>query len=249
MTFQTDQVKVVLLRTQIAENAGFVARSLKAFGYRKLALVAPEFSLDTSSAVYKTASGAAEILENTAVYTHLNEAVADCHRVVGFSRRGHQFTRQRMELRDWVGSIDGWGAQENLALLFGPEDFGLSNEDKHVCETLVYIPTAAETLSLNLAHAVSIVLYELSKNTILPVPSETLNENNAPITASDEQRLMQVLEGLLESNSFFKSGRKPYQIEAVRALLQRLHLSRDEYHTAMGVMNALVRGAAKNGED
>ena len=246
MSDSLSSIQIVLVRPQIAENVGLTARSMKAFGVDSLVLVAPEFSWGKSSAAYKTASGAAEILDTLRLCDTLAEAAAACRRVVGFSRRTHRFARPRLELTAWAEQVQAERAEGEIALVFGPEDSGLSNEEKRLCEWVVTIPSAAESLSLNLAQAVTVVLYELFRTGATAVSPKTEEGelcSNAlrPATHADLQRVMEHLTLLLDHTSFFKPGRREFQMEAVRNLVFRLQLSEDEIHTVMGILRTLSR--------
>lgn len=230
-------VDVILVRPQIPENAGFVARSVKAFGAGDLVLVAPAFPLDTASPAYKTASGAAEVLGSAGMFSNLEEAAAPYHHVAGFTRRGYDGDKPHMELTAWADGVREQTPNTRTALVFGPEDFGLSNQDRHLCTHLVTIPLAAETLSLNLAHTVTIALYEVTRGEIQTSVAETAP--TPPATHADLQRLTARLVEILDQTHYFKAGRRARQVEKLRSLVQRLGASRDEYSMVMGVLGAL----------
>lgn len=245
MTYSLKNIDVVLVRCQIPENAGFAARSLKAFGFGCLILVNPEFDFHPGSPAYKTASGATDVLDCVKIYATLNEAVAKHHRVIGFSRRPYQYARPRMDLSSWVESTPEYGQEDKIALIFGPEDFGLSNEERKLCQALIHIPVSVETLSLNLAHAITVVLYELTRNfnTHSEFPSKIVQTEDTStehrINHEDSQRILDLIVTLLDLTTFFKEGRREQQTEIIRSLLFRLDLTKAEYHTAMGFIRAL----------
>ncbi|MBZ0258500.1 RNA methyltransferase [bacterium] len=229
-------VAVILVRPQIPENVGFVARSMKAFGFDDLRLVSDPARWSLNSPAYRTASGAEDRLLNMAVFETLEEAVADCQRVYAFSRREHTFHRSHIHLKEWA-QLD-WRAQLELqvGLLFGPENAGLTNEDKHLCDAVVEIPLQEETLSLNLAHAVAIVLYELTRE---PVPAGARRTKAA--TRDDVGRILDELLLALDHVEFFKEGRRELQFEVLRDLVYRLELTKDEYPTLIGALKSITR--------
>ncbi|MDP8245924.1 MAG: RNA methyltransferase [Candidatus Hinthialibacter antarcticus] len=233
---KTTDIAVILVRPQIPENVGFVARSMKAFGFDDLRLVSDPARWSLNSPAYRTASGAEDRLLNMALFESLDDAVADCHRVYAFSRREHGFHRPGLELVEW--SQGDWRAQSGtrVGLLFGPEDAGLTNEDKHVCDAVVEIPLQAETLSLNLAHAVAIALYELTRN---PAPAPV--ERPAPASRENLARIGDELLAVLDHGGFFKAGRREQQFEVVRDLLYRLQLTQDEYPVLMGALKSIQK--------
>lgn len=232
---------VVLVRPRIPENVGAAARSMKAFGFDNLILVDPGFSWEERGAAYKTASGAGDIIKQARRYPSLEECLAEYHRVAGFSRRGCAFPRAQWDLPEWTAQLRDDPLPRKTALVFGPEDFGLSNAERHLCHDLIRIPTRAETLSLNLAQAVTVVLYELSKASLIPRVSSPspLSLKDTPATHGDLERIVQNAVEILDTTSFFKSGRREQQVETLRFLVQRLALTSAEYETAMGILQAL----------
>ncbi len=154
-----ENIAVVLVEPQIPENIGSTARAMKNMGIRRLLLVNPKnFELKR---VLKMATGtSAEVVDRMVVHNDLLEAIGPYHYVVGTTARvGAQrpaLTRPDRLARKLV-SI----SQENMvALMFGPEDRGLSNDHLRYCHTIATIPTA-EFSSLNLAQAVMILCYEI----------------------------------------------------------------------------------------
>lgn len=230
---------IILVRPAIPENVGSIARAMKTFGFDRLSLANPSFVWDPDGPAWKTACGAREILTSARVFGDLESAVASCHRVIGFSRREHDFDRPRLDLASWVDELRSTPALQNIALVFGPEDFGLSNADKRYCSLLVNIPTHAETLSLNLAQAATIVLYDISRRELCDFVSPPPREEFA--TQEDIQRMLARLMDMLDETNYFKAGRRERQIETLRNLIFRLHLNAPEYNAMMGVLNALER--------
>ncbi len=233
-------IDVVLARPQIPENVGFAARSMKAFGVGRLVLVAPAFPWSGESPAYKTASGASDVLDEAVLAGSLEDAVGEHQTVVGFSRRGHDFSRPLMDLVSWCDALHQAREADRtrrVALVFGPEDYGLSTADKRLCQVLVDIPTAVETLSLNLAHAVTVVLYEISRTTVA-VPAEQ-TATDAACTHAEIQRVIERLVGILDRTAFFKTGRRERQTETLRNIVFRLGLTGREYGAVMGLLAAL----------
>jgi len=154
-----DHIAIVLVRPQIPENIGAAARAMDNMGVRRLILVDPK-NCDLSR-VLKTAKGSSiDLIEEMEVREDLEETLGEFHYVVGTTARtgSHRpaLTNPRRLARDIV-SI----SRENLiALMFGPEDRGLNNDELRYCHTIATIPTARFS-SLNLAHAVMILCYEI----------------------------------------------------------------------------------------
>lgn len=229
---------LVLVRPSVPENVGMIARAIQAFGFERLTLVSPAFEWNPDGPACKTACGSEDLLERARIVDRLEDAVAECHRVAGFSRREHDFERPRCDLGEWVDNLECEGDVVRTALVFGPENFGLSNADKRLCDVLISIPTHHPTLSLNLAQAVTLVLFEIFHKwgSAASAPSAAFEPR---IAQGDIQRIVDTLTGLLDRTNFFKAGRRERQIEALRNLIFRLQLSVSERDTILGVLRSL----------
>ncbi len=167
------KVRVVLVRPKGSGNIGSVARAMKNTGLRELALVGG--GRTESLSARSMAVHARDILDGARRFGTIREAVADCGLVVGTTCRKGLY-RDHVELpremaRDMVAAVAGPDAPP-AALLFGPEDHGLSNADLRHCQRLVTIPSQPEQPSLNLAQAVMVCLYEIYVAATLGAPRE-----------------------------------------------------------------------------
>ena len=154
---------IVLVRSHYPGNLGSILRAMKNFGVCHLSLVSPRFELDHPD-IKKMACGAENLLSRIKRHSHLSEALALSHLVVGSTRR-IRFQKNRRhwhpcELRKW---IKGQPARSRVSLVFGPEEAGLTNDELSLCQKIVTIPTRQDFPSINLAQSVMILLYELSQ--------------------------------------------------------------------------------------
>jgi tRNA/rRNA methyltransferase len=161
-----DHIAIVLVEPQIPENIGAVARAMNNMGIRRLILVKPE-RCDLTRILRMATGTSIDIIEEMEVFEDLNDALAPFHYVIGTTARiGAQrpSLTNPQDLAQALGSI----SQNNLvAILFGPEDRGLSNDHLRPCHTIATIPTA-QFASLNLAQAVMIFCYEIYVASRLP---------------------------------------------------------------------------------
>lgn len=242
-------IRIVLVRPQIPENVGFIARTMNAFGLSRLLLVSPEFEWSVRSPAYKTASGSHDILDVVQITPSLVKAVGDSHTVVGFSRRQSQVERPRIELIPWAEGLAAEPQRQTVSLVFGPENFGLNSQDKRCCDVLVEVPLANPSLSLNLAHAVTVVLYELSRKPYQIERERGVNAcetgANPLVSFNERQHVLDRLIDLLDGTNFFKPGRRERQLETMHELLERFGLHEDEYHYVMGLLTALKQQCQK----
>jgi tRNA/rRNA methyltransferase len=154
-----DHFAFVLFKPKSAGNVGSAARALKNMGFRDLRLVAPRRW--NPSAATRMAVHADDIVAAAQIHPDLASAIGDRTLVVGTTARTGPYRGESRALRDTVPSLIAEGVGNRIAIVFGPEDFGLTSEELKLCQRLVTIPTAPEYPALNLAQAVMIVAYEL----------------------------------------------------------------------------------------
>ena len=154
-----DQLTIVLHRPRFPENIGAVARAACNMGISRLSLVAPE-NCDLSRILKMATRSAAHLIENTEVHPDLATALGPFHYVVGTTARTGGQRQELKTPREIAEELMPICATNQVALLFGPEDQGLTNAELRHCHALVTIPTAGFS-SLNLAQAVMILCYEL----------------------------------------------------------------------------------------
>lgn len=152
------EIRIVLVNTSHPGNIGGVARAMKNMKFSQLHLVAPKKFPHVEAD--SRASGATDILENAVVHETLEQAIADCHFVVGTSARGRHIPWPVVDPRELSSIVQGAG-DKKIAVVFGREDRGLTNEELHLCHHHVHIPSNPDFSSLNLAAAVQVITYEL----------------------------------------------------------------------------------------
>jgi len=156
-----DRACVVLVGTRFSGNIGAAARAMNNFGFRNLRLAEPRAEINEEArtrAIYSEA-----ILDNAAIHETLGEALAGIDIAVGTTRRLGRRRARFFTPPELAEELLGTAAPKKIALVFGPEDTGLSNEQLDLCNRLVTIPTGVEFDSLNLSHAVAVILYEINR--------------------------------------------------------------------------------------
>src|SRR5512139_4331761 len=152
-------VNIVLVGTSHPGNIGSAARAMKNMGLDRLRLVAPERFPATEATVM--AAGADAVLDRALVFPDVASAVADCGLVVGTTARSRHLPWRVVEPREAAREIAGASTTGEVAILFGAERMGLTNEDIERCQLLLTVPTGSNYGSLNVAMAVAIVAYEV----------------------------------------------------------------------------------------
>ncbi|MDC3323291.1 RNA methyltransferase [Gammaproteobacteria bacterium] len=159
LTHSLNSVKIVLVGTTHPGNIGAAARAMKNMGIKNLSLVQPkEFPSD--EAIYRS-KAAKDILEHAQVFNNLEEAIFDCELVIGTSARGRKVPWPILNPKEAAEEVSRSSSHHNIAIIFGREDRGLTNEELGLCNLHVNIPTDPDYSSLNLAQAVQILVYEI----------------------------------------------------------------------------------------
>ena len=159
LTDSLNSVKIVLVGTTHPGNIGAAARAMKNMGMKNLSLVEPkEFPSDV--AIYRS-KAANDILEHAQVFNTLEEAISDCELVIGTSARGRKVPWPILNPKEAAEEVSRSSSHHKIAIIFGREDRGLTNEELGLCNLHVNIPTDPDYSSLNLAQAVQILVYEI----------------------------------------------------------------------------------------
>jgi len=207
-------------------NVGAVARTMANFGFRDLVLVSPCTLTDEA---YKRAKHAGDILEQAQVVDDLEAAVSDCFLVVGTSGivsqgEGH-YARIPLTARELAERLRDH--EERIALVFGREDLGLSQEQLLRCDLLVHIPSHEDYPVLNLSHAVTVVLYEVyvcGRQEMAPRPASN----------DEKERMYRYFSELLAAIKYPGFRRKRTDV-MFRRMMGRAVPTRYEYYTIMGI--------------
>ena len=230
-----NRVRVVLVETSHPGNIGASARAMKAMGFRRLCLVAPrEFP---SAAATARASGADDLLMNASRHAHLGEAIADCGIVIGTTARARHLEWPVMAPRELASWVVAQPLGTEIALVFGREQSGLSNEELALCHRVVRIPTDPNFTSLNLAQAVQILTYELA----LTAPAvELTNVDAEPLaTALELDNALTHALAVMERIDFYHPERPKLLPLRVQRLLNRSGLKRSEVRILRGFLTAI----------
>jgi len=206
----------VLVRPQSSGNVGAAARALKNMGFADLRIVAPE-NYDPRSAS-TMAVHADDVLAAATTWPDLPSALADRTLVIGTTARGGPYRVEARAPREVAPEMVAASAANRIAVVFGPEDFGLTNQDLKLCQRLITIPTAAEYASLNLAQAVLLVAYELRAAAVAQ-PDAAAGEQFA--ASADLDAMLARLEQALITIGFIPEDLPDHIMFAFRALLGR----------------------------
>lgn len=235
-----DGLDVVLVKTRFPENIGMAARACVNMGCSSLRLVDPE-RWDREKARPLATPKGQDLLDGVTVSPDLSEAVAPTALVVGTTARIGGWRQSLLSPAQAAAAVAEVLARgERVALVFGPEDRGLNNEEITHCHKLTTIPTDPAASSLNLAQAVLLLLYECAnavrncqKKESGRAPGESGGGKLA--TAAEQERLMESLKDMLLRLDYLHGDNPEYFLMPWRRLFTRAGLRRHEYDALMGL--------------
>ena len=230
-------VRIVLVDTSHPGNIGATARAMKTMGLRDLALVRPKhFPHDDATA---RAAGADDILAAARVHDDLASAIADCGWVVGASARLRTIALPIVDPREAATTIWRHLPANQVAVLMGPEQSGLTNDDLARCQQLVNIPTNPDFSSLNLAMAVQVLCYELRMAMPDRSPAEGPLSDSRLATAAELEHLHEHLERLLTESEFLHPAHQKQVKLKLRRIFHKATLEYNELNILRGALTSL----------
>jgi len=236
-TDPASRIAVVLSRPGHPGNVGAAARALKTMGFSDLRLVAPRKAPGTEAEAL--ASGALDVLHAARTFARLEEALAGVELAVGFSARSRDLSVPALALREAAPRILAAAASGRVALVFGNETFGLTNEELGRCQMLCTIPANPRYSSLNLAAAVQVACYELATAGALHAPAASALRQPAAI--EDIEALYAHWESSMVASGFLDPKRPKRLMERLRRLFGRARLEREEVKWLRGMLAAYDR--------
>ena len=241
---------VILVRPQLADNIGAVARCMANGGLYHLRLVAPRDGWPQERA-WRTASGADRILDDAQVHATVADAVADLQRVYATCPRPRHIVKTVMTARGAAADVHAATAQGlQTGILFGPERAGLDNEDMDHADTLVRYPLNPAFDSLNLAQAVMVMAYEWWTATD-ETPAAALMTNETRVaTKGALDMFMAHLVRELDACGFLRNlPKRPGMVHNLWHLFERGQVTEQELRTLHGVVAELSLGRKTRGRD
>jgi len=239
MTGTLDNLRVVLVATRNPLNIGAAARAMTNFGAEHLRVVNP---YEVAFREARSAVGAAELLANAEECGTVAEAVEDCRLVVGTTAAGRRELQHELRrLQEGGRAIRRRLKAAPVALLFGSEKVGLSNEDMSHCDWLLRIPTREQHGSMNLGQAVAVCLYEL-------VREERAAQKGAPrkkeegerARAGDLERVTQLLFEVLCASGYVKPRAITATREKLRRMVRRMDLNATDAELWLGMLRQMA---------
>lgn len=258
-------VRIVMVNTTLPANIGSALRAIKTMGLCKLVLVAPKTYPHPD--ITALAAGASDLIEQIEIVDTLEQAIQDCHLVFGTSARSRTIPWPLLDARPAAEkSMQAVvQQQQDVAIVFGREDRGLTNEELALANYHVTIPVNSDYGVLNVAQAIQVICYEMRMATLQWVDKTESSHEQMPVTATQSMQWDEPLVTHAQMEKFYPHIEKMLQdIEfldpknprllplRLRRLFGRIQLDRMEYHLLRGIFSrvqALTQGTWKKSTD
>jgi tRNA/rRNA methyltransferase len=228
-----ERLRVVLVRARNPLNIGAAARAMSNFGFSELRVVKP---YEVAFREAQSAVGAEKLLKNAVEYGSLAEAVRDATLVVGTTAIGNRTPRHPVHLlKSAASKIRRRMLSSPVAVLFGSEKWGLSNEELSHCHWLLHVPVRREHRSMNLGQAVAVCLYEIARAAAPPSRSE-----KPCATSETVERLTSTLLEALDKSGYLTARSEALAEEKLRRLLRRLDLTAADGEVLLGMVHKIL---------
>jgi len=224
-----------MVATRNPLNIGAAARAMANFGFSRLRVVN---AYDVAFREARSAVGAAPLLHSAEDFASLADAVADCRLVVGTTSVGHRELQHPIRRLEYGARLTRRAlAEAPVALLFGSEKFGLSNQDLSHCHWLMRIPTVDPDLSMNLGQAVALCLYELARD---PKAVQARPGKIRTAGAAENEQITTMLMEVLRRSGYVNPVTAASTEEKVRRLVRRLDIAARDAPVLLGMLRQIL---------
>ena len=228
-----ESLRVVLVAPRNPLNIGAAARAMSNFGFTHLRVVNP---YEVAYRDAKSAVGASPVLASSQEFGTLAEAIADCAVIVGTTAIRHRQLQQPVNiLLKAAQMIRGKLRHAPVAILFGSEKWGLSNDSLSHCHWVLHIPTREEHQSMNLGQAVAVCLYELVRSQRIAAPGK----KPKPATVGTVERITETLLAALLESEYINPKTGQLAAEKLRRLVRRLTLEEADAEVLLGMLHKI----------
>ena len=225
-------IHFILVRPQMGENIGSVARAIKNFDIKHLRIVNPRCHWPNQKAL-ATSVGAKDILNSTKVYNSIEKSIGDLDIIFASTSRIRSINKKTISILDLKNKVK---KKRKIGILFGPEASGLSNDEISYADYLVKIPTNKKFSSLNLSHSVILFCYQLfgffgKKNIVYKSKYKSLKAKKSEVNS-----FLDIIIGSLDKRGFLQPTRKRRSmIRNIKNIFYRINLSEQEIRILLGI--------------
>jgi len=230
-----DNLRVALVSTRNPLNIGAAARAMANFGFARLRVVNP---YDVAFREARSAVGAAPLLQAAEECASVAAAVGDCRLVIGTTSVGHRGLQHPIRRLEYGARIVKRALADGpVALLFGSEKFGLTNDELSHCHWLMRIPTVDAGLSMNLGQAVALCLYELARD---GKAAQARPDKRRPATAAEIEQITVMLMEALDRSGYINPVTGASTEEKIRRLVRRLGIEARDAPVLLGMLRQIL---------
>ena len=229
-------VHFILVKPQIGENIGSVARAIKNFNITKLRIINPKCEWPNQKAL-ATSVGAKDVLKSTKIYNSLEKSIGDLDIVFATTSRIRKMNKRIISVIDLKKKIN---KKQKIGIVFGPEASGLSNDDISYADYIVKIPTNNKFSSLNLSHSAIIFCFELFKHFSKKKVNFSSTYKSALATKSEINKFLNFIIYNLDKKGFLQPNHKRNSmIRNINNIFHRINLSEQEIRILLGIFSTL----------
>ena len=231
-----EKVYFILVRPQMGENIGSVARAIKNFNIKYLRIVNPRCNWPSQKAL-ATSVGAKDILKSAKIYNSMEKAIGDLDIIFASTSRIRKVNKKIISILDFKKKVE---KKRKIGILFGPEASGLSNDEISYANYLVKIPTNKKFSSLNLSHSVIIFCFELFQYFSNKKAIYKSGYKSSVAKKSEINKFLSFIVDKLDKKGFLQPGHKrKSMIRNINNIFHRLNLSEQEIRILLGIFSTL----------
>ena len=231
-----NNIHFILVRPQMGENIGFVARAIKNFNITKLRIVDPKCNWPSQKAL-ATSVGANDVLKSSKIYDSVNKSIADLRVVFASTSRIRKVNKKIISILDLRKKIK---KKQKIGIMFGPEASGLSNDELNCANYLVKIPTNRKFSSLNLSHSAIIFCFQLFQHFSNKKVIYNSTYKSSVAKKSQVNKFLNFIIHELDKKGFLQPNHKrKSMIRNINNIFHRLNLSEQEIHILLGIFSTL----------
>ena len=233
-----NNIHFILVRPQMGENIGSVARAIKNFNITKLRIVDPKCNWPSQKAL-ATSVGANDVLKSSKIYNSVNKSIADLRVVFASTSRIRKVNKKIISILDLRKKIK---KKQKIGIMFGPEASGLSNDELNCANYLVKIPTNRKFSSLNLSHSAIIFCFQLFQHFSNKKVIYNSTYKSSVAKKSQVNKFLNFIINELDKKGFLQPDHKrKSMIRNINNIFHRLNLSEQEIRILLGIFSTLNR--------
>ena len=232
-------IRIVMIATTHPGNVGAAARAMHNMCISRLSLVDPQCPI--GDVAYGRASGANVILDNRETHADLRSAIADCSVVIATTARRRSLPWPELEPQEMAEMLFTLDDDRQVALVFGREHSGLSNEELQMCNQMVCIPTNPDFSSLNVASAIQVLCYEIYRQQSSFPEAPAWSGQDLPASSGEVEGYIDHLRQTLDACGFLNPQQPEMIMRRLRRLYLRSELTRNEVDILRGILSAFGR--------